>query len=65
VLGSFADAQLAALNEPELDELERWLAIPDQQMFAYVTGAEPTPAALDSALFRRLRSFHRVGGDPK
>jgi antitoxin CptB len=55
VLGRFADTHLAALSDPELDELERWLDIPDQQIFAWVNGTEPTPADIDTALFRRLR----------
>jgi antitoxin CptB len=58
VLGRFADSELAGLSEAELDELERWLEIPDPQMFAYVNGAETAPAEIDSALFKRLRAFH-------
>lgn len=57
VLGRFADAQLSSLSEAELSELEGWLEIPDQQLFAWVNGMEPAPAELDTALFRRLRDF--------
>lgn len=59
VLGGFADAQLASLTEAELDELERWLEVPDQQIFAWVNGMEMTPREFDTALFGRLRDFHR------
>ena len=55
VLGRFADAHLAALSEAELGELERWLEVPDQQIFAWVNGTEPAPGDVDTALFRRLR----------
>jgi len=58
VLGRFADSALAGLSDGDLAELEGWLEIPDQQMFAYVLGTEPTPPEIDTALFRRLRSFH-------
>ena len=58
VLGRFADNQLARLNEAELSELERWLEVPDQQIFAWVNGSEPTPEDFDSPLFGRLRMFH-------
>lgn len=58
VLGKFADAQLASLTEAELDELDRWLEVPDQQIFAWVNGMEITPPEFDTALFRRLRDFH-------
>jgi antitoxin CptB len=61
VLGRFADAQIASLSDGDLDEYERLLEIPDQQMFAWVSGAEATPAEIDSALFRRLRDFHSQG----
>lgn len=64
VLGRFADAQLAALSDAELDEVETWLEIPDQQMFAWVNGAERPPAELDTALFRKLLEFHRKGPTP-
>ena len=58
MLGRFADAQLAGLSDAELDEFERWLEMPDQQMFAWVTGTEPAPPNSTRALFRRLRDFH-------
>ena len=58
VLGRFADTHLASLTDSELDELERWLVVPDQQIFAWVTGMEAMPGDFDTALFHRLRSFH-------
>jgi antitoxin CptB len=59
VLGRFADAHLRSLTEGELDELERWLEVPDQQIFAWINGMEVTPPEFDTVFFRRLRSFHR------
>lgn len=59
VLGRFADARLPALSDRELDELEGWMEIPDQQMFAFVNGAETAPDELDTPLFRALLAFHR------
>jgi antitoxin CptB len=61
VLGRFADEQLASLNDAELTELERWLEIPDQQMFAWVNGMEPAPPEIETGLFRRLRDFRGKG----
>jgi antitoxin CptB len=58
VLGGFADAELAQLSDGQLSEVESWLDIPDQQMFAWVNGSEEPPAELDTALFKRLRTFH-------
>ena len=65
VLGRFADAELERLSDGELDELETWLEIPDQQIFAFVNGATSTPAEIDTALFRRLRNFHTRGSTAK
>jgi antitoxin CptB len=61
VLGRFADTELAALNDGELDEVERWLDVPDQQIFAWVNGMEPVPADFHTELFDRLRRFHNKG----
>ncbi len=58
VLGRFADSALAGLSEAELGELERWLDIPDQQIFTWVNGSVPVPEPFDTALFKRLRAFH-------
>lgn len=65
VLGRFADARLPELSDNELNELEGWLEIPDQQLFAWVNGAEPVPADLDTPLFRTLLDFHRQYTDPQ
>jgi antitoxin CptB len=61
LLGRFADAHIATLSEAELDELERWLEVPDQQMFAYVNGVERPADDIDGVLLRRLRAFHERG----
>jgi antitoxin CptB len=61
VLGRFADEQLATLSEAELTELEGWLEIPDQQMFAWVNGMEPAPPEIETGLFRRLRDIRGKG----
>jgi antitoxin CptB len=58
VLGRFADANIAVLSDAELDEYERWLEVPDQQIFAWVNGSQAAPSEIDTALFRRLRDFH-------
>jgi antitoxin CptB len=61
VLGRFADAQIAQWSEPELDDYEQLLEIPDQLFFAWVSGAEPVPGEYDTLMFRRLRAFHDSG----
>ena len=61
VLGGFADAHIADLSDAELDEYEAWLEVPDQQIFTWGNGTQKAPAAIDTALFRRLRDFHHKG----
>ena len=61
LLGPFADAHLVDMSEPELDEYERWLAVPDQQIFAWVNGTEPAPADYETPLFHKLLVFHGDG----
>jgi antitoxin CptB len=61
IIGRFADSQLAALTDAELDVFESWLDVPDQQFFAWVNGAAEVPADIDTALFKRLRDFHSKG----
>ena len=55
VMGQFADAQLPAMSEAELDEFERLLDAPDPSVLAWITGEEPVPAPYDTPLFARLR----------
>jgi len=52
----FADAHLPSLSEAELDEFERLLDLPDPEIFSWITGEAPTPAAFDTPLFARLRA---------
>jgi antitoxin CptB len=61
VLGKFADTHIATLSEGELDEYERWLEVPDQKIYGWVNGAQAVPPEFDTALFARLRDFHKDG----
>jgi antitoxin CptB len=54
VMGNFADANLPAMSDAELDEFERLLDAPDPQLLAWITGEAPVPAAFDTPLFARL-----------
>ena len=61
ILGRFADAHLPTLTDVELDEYERWLLVPDQQIYAWVNGSQTAPTEVDTALFGKLRAFHSRG----
>jgi len=55
VMGRFADANLPAMSEAELDEFERLLDAPDPELLGWITGETPVPAAFDTPLLARLR----------
>lgn len=57
IMGRFAESCIDALTQAEMDEIERLMTIPDQQIYAWISGSEPVPAEHDTALFRRLRAF--------
>jgi len=64
VLGRFAEARLKALSERDLADLEGLMDVPDQDLFAWVSGAAPAPAAHDSPVLRALIAFHAEGPQP-
>lgn len=57
VLGGFVDRRSAQWGNGELDVFEGWLDIPDQIFYAWVTGRESPPPAMDGPLFRQLVDF--------
>jgi antitoxin CptB len=56
VMGHFADQEIAAMSEAELDEFETLLEAPDPVVLGWITGEEPTPRERDTPLFARLRA---------
>jgi len=61
IMGRFADAHLAQLDEEEIAEFERLIELVDKDLFSWISGSEPVPAAYDTPLFRRIRNFHADG----
>jgi antitoxin CptB len=58
LLGRFADATIADLDESELASFEALLAIPDPQVLAWVTGEMEVPMEANSPLLRRILAFY-------
>lgn len=58
VLGAFADAEIATLDEAELGVYEALMAEPDGELLKWVTGEQPVPARHDTPLFERVRTHH-------
>lgn len=59
ILGSFADAEISALTESEIDQYEKLLEIPDTELLPWITGERPIPAEHDIAILRRVLAFRR------
>lgn len=57
ILGRFVDAWGARLTEDELSRLEALLDQPDHDLYGWIMGSIPVPAAFDDALMARLRAF--------
>ena len=67
VVGTFVKSRVDAADEAELDELERILEIPDQDLMAWLTGAQPVPAGQASSLLQEMLATHfdeTFFGDP-
>ena len=59
IVGRFADAHIAALDEPALDDFERLIELPNAELYAWISGGEALPQAHDSAVLRQLIAFHQ------
>ena len=62
ILGRFADAEIASLSDDELSQLEHLIDVPDQDLYAAVSGQAALPAEYATGLFDRIRSFRQESG---
>ncbi len=59
ILGGFADARLESLGPAELDAYEAMLNENDQDLYKWVSGALPMPAA-HAAILTTVADFHQI-----
>jgi antitoxin CptB len=59
LLGCFAERRLADLSPAQLDRFEELLDKPDNDLFDWITGKRPVPAALDHDVLAMLKAFAR------
>lgn len=57
ILGPFADQHVAGFSPDLLDEFERLLEAPDQDLYAWITDRSPTPPEWDGELMARIKQF--------
>jgi antitoxin CptB len=61
LLGRFAEAHLASLDEPGLDAYEKLLEEADVDIFAWATRRRPVPARHDNTVMALLQRQSAVG----
>jgi antitoxin CptB len=57
ILGGFADRHIATLDEIALDDFERLLDAPDQEVYEWVTEQAPAPRDHDTPVLASIRAF--------
>lgn len=60
IMGRFADANIGALTDTELDAFERLTDVPEPELYAWITGEQPVAPEHDTPLFHRLCQFART-----
>jgi antitoxin CptB len=63
ILGRFADAEIATLDDVELAQLEHLIEVPDPDLYAALTGDRPLAPEYAGALFDRIKAFRAVDYD--
>ena len=57
LFGGFVARGIDGFTEAELSELERMVALSDQELLAWATLMEPVPTTLDGPLLRAMLAF--------
>lgn len=57
ILGGFADLHLAKLSPAAVDDFERLLGAPDQDVYVWITGQVAAPAEYDTQTLASIRAF--------
>jgi antitoxin CptB len=63
ILGRFADAEIAGLDEDELAQLEILIDVPDPDLYAALTDSTPPAPEYAGALFERIKAIRAVDHD--
>ena len=56
IFGAYAESHLSRLDTAGLDQFEALLAAPDQEVYAWLRGAEAVPADYDNPVFAGLKA---------
>ena len=61
LMGQFSDAEIGTMSDGDLDDFELLIEVPDRDLLAWLTDEAETPSNYDTAVFRRLKTFHAHG----
>lgn len=56
LMGGFADANLAALTEEQLQRYEALIEVPDDLLYVWVSGKDTPPPEFDTDVFALLKA---------
>ncbi|MCB1512346.1 MAG: succinate dehydrogenase assembly factor 2 [Hyphomicrobiaceae bacterium] len=62
LLGKYADAELAGMDEAALVQFERFLAIADPELHRWIVSPELCADSEFAGLLGQIRSFHALAG---
>ena len=57
ILGPFADSHVEHLAASEVDDFERLLEVPDQDLYEWIVERSPTPPEYDTEVMRLIKQF--------
>ena len=57
ILGHFADHYLADMSAQDLSDLDDLLALPDQQVYEWITGKADVPNSYQSSVLQQIQSL--------
>lgn len=57
LLGRFADAHIAGLSDPEVEELEQLIELPDHDLYAALSDKQPLAPEYADGIFQRIKLF--------
>ena len=63
LLGTFADHHMDSLGNDDLDDFEALMELPDKDLLAWMTGAEPVAANYATPVYRAILAFHATRHD--
>lgn len=61
LMGKFADNYLDSMTNSELQDFERILNLPDQDLYEWITSRRTVPTEYQSSLFTKLQDFCKKG----